>query len=162
MRHGLLEQSSQLLPLRLQLPRQARSQHQHPRLRDGALDQVVDVLRAEPQLLQAGGLVAQVGEEPPEGVGQHLAGGLALDVADIDAEALGGLEVAVRVRRGGELEDGGRGDGHGDAVRDDGRGHLVAGVPVAWVLARDGVGHAWREILVSLARSSRRMKSRSP
>lgn len=97
---------------------------------------------AETQIAQAAGLVAEVGEEARERLGEHLAGALALDVGDVDAEGLGGREVALRVRGAGEAEDGGGRDGHGHAVRDDGVRHVVAGVHVARVLARDGVGHA--------------------
>lgn len=54
--------------------------------------------------------------------------------------------MALRVRGAGEFEDGGRGDGDGDAVGDYGGGGHVAGVFVAGILAADGVAHAVAEM----------------
>lgn len=143
MRHGILEQPPQLLLLSLQLRLQARRQLEHALLGDGALDEGVNVSALEAEVLEPRGLVAQIGQEASDGLGEDLSRALALDVGDVDAEGLGGLQVAVRVGGRGEAEDGGGRDGDGDAVGDERVGHVVAGVHVAGVLAGDGVGHAW-------------------
>lgn len=58
--------------------------------------------------------------------------------------------MALGVRGASEAEDGGGGDGDGDAVGDDGVGDVVAGVFVGAVLAGDGVGHAFVELVGTL------------
>lgn len=151
MRHRRLKQTPQLFPLLLQLGLQTRRQHEHSRLRNGTLDQRVNVTLVKAELLEALWLIAEIGEELGEGIGEHGAGVLALDVGDVDAEALGGLEVALGVGGGGEAEDGGGRDGDGDAVGDDGAVDLVTPVPVARVLARDGVRHAVAEVDAGVA-----------
>ena len=89
----------------------------------------------EAQILQTFRLIAQISQELLHRLGQDGARALLLDIRDVDAERFGGGEVARGVRGAGEAEDGRGGDGDGDAVRDDGRGYLVAGVFVAGVLA---------------------------
>lgn len=121
--HGILKEPPQLILLRLELRGQPRGQHQHARLRDGALYERIDVLGAEAKLLYPLGLVAEVGEDPCQGLGQDLARAL-LYVGDVDPKRLGGLEMALRVGRGREAEDGRRGHDHGDAVGDKGRLYL--------------------------------------
>lgn len=58
MRHGILKQSPELVLLRLEFLGQTRGQSQHTCLRDGSLYKSLDVLRAEPELLEALGLVS--------------------------------------------------------------------------------------------------------
>lgn len=100
------------------------------------------MLPPEPQRLQAPWLITQLDQKIRERFPEHFARALGFHVADVDAEALGGLEVARGVGGAGEAEDCGGGDGHGDAVWDYGGLGNVAGVFVAGVLAGDGVAVA--------------------
>ena len=61
--------------------------------------------------------------------------------------------MALRIGGAGESEDGGRGDGDADAVRDDGPRRYVARVPVGFVLTADGVAHAVAKVDPRVAES---------
>lgn len=59
--------------------------------------------------------------------------------------------MALRVGRAREAEDGGRGDGDADAVRDERLRGGVARVSVAFVLPADGVAHPVAEVDAGVA-----------
>lgn len=101
---------------------------------------------AEPERPQTARLIAQGEQEGGHGLGQDGPRALAFHARDVDAEGLRRGQVAVRVGGAGEPEDGGRGHGDADAVRDHGSRAHVARVPVALVLAADRIAHAVAEV----------------
>ncbi len=61
--------------------------------------------------------------------------------------------MSLRVGRAREAEDGRCGDGDADAVRDDGLRCDVARMPVAFILAADGVAHAVAQVHSGIAKA---------
>ena len=61
MRHGILEERTQLLPLALELLVKAGGEHEDTGLRYGAFDKCVEMLGTEAEVAKPCGLVAEVG-----------------------------------------------------------------------------------------------------
>lgn len=104
--HGILEKMPQLVLLSVQFLAQVRGEHEDTLLWQCALDEGVNVRVGEAEILDAGGLVAEVVEEAGESVCEDVAGILAAHVGNVNAKGFSGLQVTLGVGGTGELGHG--------------------------------------------------------